>query len=51
MTNFPLDLAALYRVSEKCGINGNFIYYLLFTLYAIYVHPDTLRIFSATFKL
>jgi hypothetical protein len=39
----------MYRVSEKSGTNGNFIYYLLFTLYALYVHPDALRIFSAAF--
>jgi hypothetical protein len=35
------------RMSEKPGTSGNFIYYLLFTLYALYVHPDTVRIFSA----
>jgi hypothetical protein len=35
------------QVSEKSGTNGNFICYLLFTWYALYVHPDTLRIFSA----
>jgi hypothetical protein len=34
-------------MSEKSGTNGNFIYYLLFTLCALYVHPDTLRILSA----
>jgi hypothetical protein len=37
----------VYRMSEKSGSNGNFIYYLFFMLYALYVHPDTLRIFSA----
>jgi hypothetical protein len=25
----------IYRVSEKSGTNGNFIYYLLITLYAL----------------
>jgi hypothetical protein len=30
-----------YRVSESLEL------YLLFTLYALYVHPDTLRILSA----
>jgi hypothetical protein len=31
-------------MSEKSGNNGNFSYYLLFTSYALYVLPDTLRI-------
>jgi hypothetical protein len=35
------------QMSEKSGTNANFIYYILFTLYALYVHPDTLCIFSA----
>jgi hypothetical protein len=35
-SSFVSSTAVMYRVSEKYGTNGNFIYYLLFTLYALY---------------
>jgi hypothetical protein len=35
-----------YRVSENSETNENFIYYLLFALFALYVHPDITHFLS-----
>jgi hypothetical protein len=45
--NFFVEISTVFKLQDVRKVWNQWELYLLFTLYVLYLHPDTLRILSA----